>query len=132
MSAAKSYARPVEIDEVMEGGTVARVVASRHPGFGKGDIVYSYSGWQSLAISDGSDLRKLDPSLAPPSTALGVLGMPGFTAYSGLLTIGSRRREKLSWLLRLAVQWARRLGRSPKSRAHVPLALLVVRKNVLL
>ncbi len=88
MSAAKSYARPVEIGEVMEGGTVARVVVSRHPDFGEGDIVCSYSGWQSLAISDGSDLRKLDPSLAPPSTALGVLGMPGFTAYSGLLTIG--------------------------------------------
>ncbi|SCM75246.1 putative conserved oxidoreductase, Zn-dependent and NAD(P)-binding [uncultured Pleomorphomonas sp.] len=88
MSAAKSYARPVEIGEVMEGGTVSRVIASRHPDFGEGDIVCSYSGWQSLAISDGSDLRKLDPSLAPPSIALGVLGMPGFTAYSGLLTIG--------------------------------------------
>lgn len=88
MSAAKSYAKPVEIGDVMEGGTVARVVASRHPDFMEGDIVASYSGWQSLAISDGSDLRKLDPALAPPSTALGVLGMPGFTAYSGLLTIG--------------------------------------------
>lgn len=88
MSAEKSYAKPVEIGDVMEGGTVARVIASRHPDFAEGDIVGSYSGWQRLAISDGSDLRKLDPSLAPPSTALGVLGMPGFTAYSGLLTIG--------------------------------------------
>ncbi|WP_370674281.1 NADP-dependent oxidoreductase [Pleomorphomonas sp. PLEO] len=88
MSAAKSYAKPVEIGEVMEGGTVARVVVSRHPCFAEGDIVLSYSGWQSFAISDGSGLRKLDTSLVPPSTALGVLGMPGFTAYSGLLTIG--------------------------------------------
>lgn len=88
MSAAKSYAKPVEIGDVMEGGTVARVLVSRHPDFVEGDIVGSYSGWQSFAISDGSDLRKIDTSCAPPSTALGVLGMPGFTAYSGLLTIG--------------------------------------------
>ncbi|TCQ99106.1 oxidoreductase family protein [Neorhizobium sp. JUb45] len=88
MSAAKSYAKPVEVGQVMEGGTVAKVVQSRHPEFSEGDIVLSHSGWQSYAISDGSDLRKLDPSQAPVSTALGVLGMPGFTAYSGLLTIG--------------------------------------------
>ncbi|MDR6955932.1 NADPH-dependent curcumin reductase CurA [Ancylobacter sp. 3268] len=88
MSAAKSYARSVEVGDVMEGGTVAQVLQSRHSGFAVGDIVLSYSGWQSYAISDGSGLRKLDPSQAPITTALGVLGMPGFTAYSGLLTIG--------------------------------------------
>ncbi|MEQ1954174.1 NADP-dependent oxidoreductase [Mesorhizobium sp. CN2-181] len=88
MNAAKSYARPVEIGEVMEGGTVARVEKSRHPDFAEGDIVLSYSGWQGFALSDGSGLRKLDPKAAPVSTALGVLGMPGFTAYAGLLTIG--------------------------------------------
>ncbi|MES5048179.1 NADP-dependent oxidoreductase [Rhizobium nepotum] len=88
MSAAKSYAKPVEIGQVMEGGTVAEVIRSRHPGFSEGDIVLSHSGWQSYAVSDGSNLRKLDPSQAPITTALGVLGMPGFTAYSGLLTIG--------------------------------------------
>lgn len=87
MSAAKSYAKPVEVGDVMEGGTVAQVLQSRHPGFSRGDIVLSYSGWQSFSISDGSGLQ-LDPSLAPVTTALGVLGMPGFTAYSGLLTIG--------------------------------------------
>lgn len=88
MNAGKSYAKPVEIGDIMEGGTVARVVRSRHPDFAEGDVVLSHSGWQSYALSDGAGLRKLDPSAAPLSTALGVLGMPGFTAYSGLLTIG--------------------------------------------
>ncbi|WP_230481989.1 NADP-dependent oxidoreductase [Sphingomonas sp. Leaf21] len=88
MSAGKSYAAPVEIGGVMEGGTVGRVVQSRHPDFAEGDIVLSHSGWQSFAVVEGSTLRKLDPSAAPISTALGVLGMPGFTDYAGLLTIG--------------------------------------------
>ena len=88
MSDAKSYAKPVEIGAVMEGGTVARVAESRNARFGVGDIVLAHSGWQSFAISDGAGLRKLDPAAAPVSTALGVLGMPGFTAYAGLLTIG--------------------------------------------
>ncbi|MER9934242.1 NADP-dependent oxidoreductase [Mesorhizobium sp. M0088] len=88
MNAARSYAKPVEIDGVMEGGTVARVIRSRHAGFSEGDIVLSHSGWQSFALSDGVGLRKLDPAAAPITTALGVLGMPGFTAYAGLLTIG--------------------------------------------
>ena len=88
MSAAKSYASPVEVGGVMEGGTVAQVVTSRHPDYAEGEIVLSHSGWQSFALSDGTGLRKLDPQAAPLTTALGVLGMPGFTAYVGLLTIG--------------------------------------------
>ena len=88
MDAGASYAAPVELDAVMEGGTVAKVVDSRHSGFAPGDIVLSHCGWQSFAISDGTDLRKLNPARAPVSTSLGVLGMPGFTAYAGLLTIG--------------------------------------------
>lgn len=88
MSTAKSYAAPVEIGQVMEGGTVAEVLESRLGDFRPGDIVLSHSGWQSYAVADGSRLRKLDPAAAPVTTALGVLGMPGFTAYSGLLTIG--------------------------------------------
>ena len=89
MSAAKSYAKPVEIDDVMEGGTVSEVAASRHPGFAQGEVVLSHAGWQDYALSDGRFLRKLDPDAAPISTALGVLGMPGMTAYTGLLTIGA-------------------------------------------
>jgi NADPH-dependent curcumin reductase CurA len=88
MNAARSYAKPVDIGAVMEGGTVARVARSRNPEFGEGDIVLSHSGWQDFALSDGTGLRKLDPAAAPMTTALGVLGMPGFTAYAGLLTIG--------------------------------------------
>jgi NADPH-dependent curcumin reductase CurA len=88
MNAAKSYAAPTEIGAVMEGGTVAEVLESRHPGSRPGDIVLSHSGWQSHALAKGEQLRKLDASAAPLTTALGVLGMPGFTAYAGLLTIG--------------------------------------------
>jgi NADPH-dependent curcumin reductase CurA len=88
MDARKSYAKPVEIGEVMEGGGVARVVASRHPGFTAGDHVLARTGWQSLLVARGESLRKLERTGAPLSTALGVLGMPGFTAYAGLLNIG--------------------------------------------
>ena len=88
MSDGPSYATPVPIDGVMEGGTVNEVLASNHPGFAKGDIVLARSGWQTHALSDGKDLRKVDPQLGPISTAVGVLGMPGMTAYTGLLDIG--------------------------------------------
>jgi NADPH-dependent curcumin reductase CurA len=88
MSSAESYADPVEVGDVLVGGTVCEVVESRNAQFAVGDFALSYSGWQSHALSDGRGLRKLDPSRAPISTALGVLGMPGFTAYAGLLEIG--------------------------------------------
>ena len=88
MSAAKSYAAPVEIGAVMEGGTVSRVLESRHPALKAGDVVLSHSGWQTHATAKGDSLRKLDTDVAPVSTALGVLGMPGFTAWSGLLLLG--------------------------------------------
>ncbi len=83
----KSYADPVEIGQVMVGGTVGKVLQSKSPKFQVGDIVEGYWGWQQFAVSDAHGLRKLDPSLAPVSTALGVLGMPGMTAYFGLLEI---------------------------------------------
>jgi NADPH-dependent curcumin reductase CurA len=88
MSDAASYAQPVPIGGVMEGGTVCEVIASNHPGFAKGDIVLARAGWQTHALSDGKGLAKIDPKLAPISTAVGVLGMPGMTAYTGLLDIG--------------------------------------------
>ncbi|CAM5769252.1 NADPH-dependent curcumin reductase [Labrys miyagiensis] len=87
MSAAKSYAKPVEVGGVMEGGTVARVLESRNTDYRPGEIVLSHSGWQSHDIT--RDIRRrVDPDAAPISTALGVLGMPGFTAYVGLNHIG--------------------------------------------
>jgi len=88
MSDAPSYAPPVEVGDVMVGGTVARVEASQHPDYKEGDLVLSYSGWQDYALSDGTGLTKLDASLSKPSYALGLVGMPGFTAYTGLLDIG--------------------------------------------
>ena len=88
MSAAKSYAAAVEIGDVMVGGTVCVVEESRHPEWAPGDWALTYSGWQTRVVTDGRGMRRLDPSLAPVSTALGVLGMPGFTAYAGLLEIG--------------------------------------------
>ncbi|MGP2864717.1 NADP-dependent oxidoreductase [Serratia bockelmannii] len=88
MSDAPSYAPPVEIGQVMVGGTVSRVAASQHPDFNVGDWVLGYDSWQDYALSDGSGLRNLGPHLPHPSRLLGVLGMPGFTAYMGLLDIG--------------------------------------------
>jgi NADPH-dependent curcumin reductase len=88
MSDGPSYATPVPIGGVMEGGTVSEVIASNNPGFAKGDIVLSRAGWQTHAVSDGKGLAKIDPRIAPISTAVGVLGMPGMTAYTGLLDIG--------------------------------------------
>jgi len=88
MNAGKSYAARVELDQVMVGGTVSRVVSSRHSGFTEGELVNAYSGWQDYALSNGDDLMKLDPRIPKPSYALGVLGMPGLTAYVGLLDIG--------------------------------------------
>ncbi|MCM1011204.1 MULTISPECIES: NADP-dependent oxidoreductase [unclassified Brevibacterium] len=88
MSDAKSYAKPVELGEVMVGATVSEVVESQSPDFEPGDIVLGYGGWQEYSIEPASQLRRIDPEIAPISTALGVLGMPGFTAYAGLLEIG--------------------------------------------
>jgi NADPH-dependent curcumin reductase CurA len=88
MRDAPSYAVPVSLGQVMVGQTVGEVVESRDPAFRPGDIVTGYDGWQEYGRSSGKDLRKLDPAAAPISSALGVLGMPGLTAYVGLLDIG--------------------------------------------
>jgi NADPH-dependent curcumin reductase CurA len=88
ISGARSYAQSVEIGQVIVGATVGEVLESKHPDFAKGDIVQGYSGWQSHGVAAGGTVRKLDPRQAPVSTALGVLGMPGMTAYVGLLDIG--------------------------------------------
>jgi hypothetical protein len=88
MSDGPSYAAPVAIGEVMVGGTVSRVEASLHGDFNVGELVLGYTGWQDYAVSDGKGLTALYPRDPHPSRALGVLGMPGFTAYMGLLDIG--------------------------------------------
>ncbi|GKW26347.1 NADP-dependent oxidoreductase [Pectobacterium carotovorum subsp. carotovorum] len=88
MSDAPSYAKPVELNDVMVGGTISRVAESKHPDYQAGDWVLSYSGWQDYVLSDGKGLTNLGQSPTNPSYALGVLGMPGFTAYMGLTDIG--------------------------------------------
>nr|WP_321526335.1 NADP-dependent oxidoreductase [uncultured Cohaesibacter sp.] len=88
MSAAKSYAQPVEIGDPMVGGTVARVVKSNLEGFTEGDWVLSFNGWQDYALSDGTMVTNMGKTPEAPSWALGALGMPGMTAYTGLLQIG--------------------------------------------
>ncbi|MCC6778609.1 MAG: NADP-dependent oxidoreductase [Hyphomicrobiales bacterium] len=89
MSAAKSYAAPAGLSEPMVGRTIGKVVASRNGKFAVGDRVLGNGGWQDYALSDGQGLRRIEPSPGVPiPTALGVLGMPGMTAYCGLLEIG--------------------------------------------
>ena len=88
MNDVKSYVPPFQVGEVMSGGAVGQVVASRNERFPEGTWVSSWLGWRELALSDGSGLIHVDPALAPISTALGVLGMPGLTAWVGLLDVG--------------------------------------------
>jgi len=83
----RSYADPVNIGDVMVGGAVGQVVESHHSGFAACDFVLGFWGWQEQAVVEGKTLIKLNPNLAPVSTALGVLGMPGMTAYFGFLEI---------------------------------------------
>ena len=88
MSDAPSYAPPVKVGGLMVGGTVGEVIESNDPGVKPGDIVLAYTGWQKYGVADAATVRTLDPAQVPVTTALGVLGMPGFTAYAGLTQIG--------------------------------------------
>jgi len=88
MNDRKSYVPPFQVGEVLEGGVIGEVVASRNSKFAEGDIVTGMLGWQSYSLSDGAGLARLDRRLAPLPCFLGVLGMPGMTAWAGLLKIG--------------------------------------------
>ncbi len=88
MNAGASYIDPVEIGDVMRAAGVGRVLASENPAFEPGDHIYGVFGVQEYALSDGKGVIKIDPSLAPPPTYLGTLGLPGMTAYFGLLDVG--------------------------------------------
>src|SRR3982751_1551148 len=90
MNDAKSYAQPQPLDKVMQGGTVGVVVASKHPDYKPGDNVVGFGGWQEYSIVDGGipgSLRKVDTSRVPLSAYLGAVGMPGVTAWYGLMKI---------------------------------------------
>jgi hypothetical protein len=88
MNDVRSYVAPFTLGEAMTGGAVGRIAASRNSRYAEGDWVLHQLGWREWALSDGSALRRLDPTTAPISTALGVLGMPGFTAWYGLFVLG--------------------------------------------
>jgi NADPH-dependent curcumin reductase len=92
MNPGKSYAAPAKLGEPMVGQTVSEVVESRNPRFAPGDFVLGSTGWQAYAVSDGKELRKIDSAAAPLSYSLGILGMPGLTAYVGLLDIGQPKK----------------------------------------
>jgi NADPH-dependent curcumin reductase CurA len=91
MTGIKTYVAPFEVGSPIVGGAVGRVVTSKHDGFGEGDWVNSMLGWRERGVVAGEHLLKLDPVLGPPSTALGVLGMPGLTAWYGLVEVGRVR-----------------------------------------
>lgn len=88
MSAGPSYADSVKVDDVMVGGTISRVLKSRNEALPEGKLVSAFAGWQDYALTDGTGVNLLDPRIQPPSYGLGVLGMPGLTAYVGLLDLG--------------------------------------------
>ncbi len=88
MNDVKSYAPSFQLDQPIAGGIVAKVIESRHSLFNKDEIVFGMLPWATYIIEKGDNLRKIDPSYAPPSYSLGILGMPGLTAYFGILDIG--------------------------------------------
>jgi NADPH-dependent curcumin reductase CurA len=98
MTGVRTYVPPYEIGDVVDGAAVGRVVASQHDGFAEGDWVHSRLGWCERGVVAGDELRKLDPELAPPSTALGVLGMPGLTAWVGLVDVGRVKEGETLWV----------------------------------
>ena len=112
MSAAKSYAASVAEGAVMEGATVGEVVESNDDGFAVGDYVLAHGGWQEYAVQPAKGIRRLDPAAAPISTAVGVLGMPGITAYVGLDEIGG------------AAGWFRGFHRRARSPSRESIMLL--------
>lgn len=89
MNEEASYAASTDLGQVMVGGTVSRVIASRNPKFKEGALVNSFSGWQEYQVSNGMGITPLDPRIPKPSYALGLFGMPGLTAYVGTLDLGT-------------------------------------------
>jgi len=94
MNDRKSYTPPFQLNEVLNGGVVGEVVESKSNSYAKGDVVVGNLGWQDYSIAGEKEVRKIEADLAPVSTALGVLGMPGLTAYFGLLDIGQPKPEE--------------------------------------
>jgi hypothetical protein len=94
MNDRKSYVPPFQLNEVLNGGVVAEVIESKSNNFFNGDFVVGNLGWQDYSIAGEKEVRKINPEIAPVSTALGVLGMPGLTAYFGFLDIGKPKQDE--------------------------------------
>ena len=116
ISGVRSYAKPTELGEVIEGRVVGQVMRSRDPALREGDYAAGGYGWQTHSAVDGAGLTKLDPAAAPISTALGILGMPGLTAYAGLKTIGQPeiRRNRGDFPLPPGAGWTSSPGQLAK------------------
>lgn len=97
MNAGPSYSAPVEINEVMPGQSVCEVIESNIPDFRSGDMILAETGWQDYSVTGAERVQKIDPSIVPSSYSLGVLGMPGLTAYTGLLNIGKPQPGETPW-----------------------------------
>ena len=129
MNAGPSYAAPVELGGVMTGGTVGQVAASRHDGFAEGDLVLAGGGWQEYSLSDGRGVRKLDPGAAPVSTALGVLGMPGLTAYVGLFEVVTLKAGDVVAVSAASGAVGSAAGQMAKARGHRVVGVAGARKK---
>lgn len=92
MDVRKSYAKPLNIGDVMPGQTVSTVIRSQHSDFAAGDLVLAHAGWRTHAVVEGAKARRVASSSIPVTAQLGVLGMPGFTAYAGLKEIGKPKK----------------------------------------
>ena len=131
MNDTKSYAAKAEIGEVMLGGTVGEVLETRDPSVKKGDFVVGALGWQQYGAAPAKAFRVIDTKAAPAQAYLGAIGMPGVTAWIGLLTIGEPKPERLSWSRRRLAPSARSSARSRSSRARMPSASPAAPRNAL-
>ena len=133
MNDGKSYAAPQPLGEVMLGGTVGEVVESRHAKFQAGDKVVGMGGWQLYSVVDGNApgmLRKVDTTHVPLSYYLGAVGMPGVTAWYGLVKIINPKPGETVVVMQRQARWAVPLRRWPRRAAAVSWALRVAPKNV--
>ena len=126
----QSYAPSVAIGEVMPAESVATVIASKHPDYNDGESVLAFTGWCTHVLSDGSNVRKVDGSQTPVTTRLGVLGMPGFTAYTGLRLIGKPKPNETVVVAAAGGPWARWWGNSRRSQEQERLELRAGQRSV--
>ena len=129
MNEGKSYIAPVGIGEVMRAGAVGRVVASQNPGFAVGDHVFGMFGVQEYALSNGKGVTKVDPSWRRLPVYLGTLGMPGLTAYFGLLDVGAPKPGDTVVVSGAAGAVGMPVGQIAKIKGAAPWALPAARRN---